>query len=158
MNMIRTRVSESDQSRRAGGDRRHQAFKSTVYSLVKGRRISARRSEESKVGFYTDRYDLSSVLLVVFITLLSALDAFFTLNILALGGEEVNPFMAKLLEFDQQTFVIIKLIVTVFCLIIALIHINFNLFRRFSMRSILLTLVMFYLGLIGYELALLSGV
>lgn len=48
------------------------------------------------------------------------MNAFFTLNILAKGGEELNIFMAVLIEDDITKFVGIKLTLT------ALTFITFN--------------------------------
>ncbi len=137
-------------------DRRQQHFKSMLFSLHNGRRISARRQIEAKQGFYTDQYEKWVGYSVIAITLLSLLDAFLTLNILERGGIEVNPFMSALLEMDTSVFLVGKFIITVVCLLFALVHINFHVLRVLPMKYMLAGITGFYALLICYELFLLS--
>ena len=90
------------------------------------------------------------------IILLSAFDAFFTLNILERGGIEVNPFMLHLLAYDTQIFLIAKMGITITCVLFALVHINFQILRIFSVKLVLKCILAFYVILIGYELFLLT--
>jgi hypothetical protein len=84
------------------------------------------------------------------------LDAFFTLNILARGGVEVNPFMSALLAYDTTAFMVAKMLITVTGLLIVLIHINFQILKIFSMKAMLVSILAGYGLLIGYELFLLT--
>lgn len=65
---------------------------------------------------------------------LSAADAILTLEILARGGTEVNPLMALLLDISDSAFILGKLAITVVCLFIALVHINFRILKVFPMQ------------------------
>ena len=137
-------------------DRRQRHFKSLLFSLHNGRRMNARRQIEAKQGFYTDHYEKWVGCNVIAITLLSLLDAFLTLNILERGGIEVNPFMSALLDVDISVFLVGKFIITVVCLLFALVHINFHVLRILPMKYMLAGITGFYVMLIGYELFLLT--
>ena len=137
-------------------DRRNLSFKSFLFSFYKGQRVKARRQVELEQGYYIDVYEKWVGLNALAIILLSAFDAFFTLNILDRGGVEVNPFMLALLEQGTQTFLIVKMGVTITCVFFALVHINFYILRIFSMKFILKSILAFYAILIGYEMFLLT--
>ena len=119
---------------------------------VDDRRDSAKRSSPA----YVDRYSWRVVLCVVGIMILSALDAFFTLNILAKGGEELNIFMAILIEDSTAKFVGIKLALTAFALLLLTIHHNVKLIARIRVRHLQYLILTGYATLIGYELHLLE--
>lgn len=105
---------------------------------------------------YIDMYEKWVGLNVLAIIFLSAFDAFFTLKILERGGIEVNPFMLSLLAYDTQIFVIGKMGITITCVLFALVHINFHIFRVFPVKLILKSISVFYFILIGYEMFLLT--
>ena len=77
------------------------------YTLFGGRRRSVRRDYEQE-GSFVDRYTLSMVLAIVWITLMNIGDSFFTLTHLQAGGIELNPVAAALLESGRSGFVIWK--------------------------------------------------
>lgn len=132
-------------------DRRKTNFKTFIYSTFKGKRASARREEEATKPFYTDLYEKKVGLLILLIACLSTLDSFLTLIILDSGGEEINPLMAYLLDFGNNVFLSGKYLITVFCLVFALIHINFKVLFFFPMMNVLISLLVFYSSLIIYE-------
>ena len=139
-------------------DRRIPSFKSFLYSLHNGRRIKARRQQEVAIPYYTDLYEFWVGLNVIFIISLSALDSFFTLQILERGGIEINPFMQTLLEINNTAFIIGKMSITAICVIFVLVHIKFKILRLIPISSFLISLTGFYLLLISYEIALLSTI
>ena len=138
-------------------DRRKKSVKSFLWSLSKGRRVKARRSEEA-TDFYTDVYDIRAGLNVIAISLFSALDAFLTLQILERGGKEVNPVMLSLLEINNRTFVAGKMAITSAGLLFILVHINFKALKIIPIRLILNAITTLYLFLVGYELFLLLNI
>ena len=139
-------------------DRRNQSVKAFFYSLYKGRRSKARRQYETDRPFYTDIYETRVGLNVITIVCLSALDSFFTLQILERGGIEINPIMLSLLEINSTAFIVGKMAITSICLLFVLVHINFKILRLFPMRSFLFSIASFYVLLIGYEITLLSTI
>ena len=142
--------------KRGSRNRRTRYFNSFLYSMNKGTRVRARREYEGDQGYYIDSYEKRNGMYVIAITLLSVLDAFFTLNILARGGVEVNPFMSALLAYDTTAFMVAKMLITVTGLLIVLIHINFQILKIFSMKAMLVSILVGYGLLIGYELFLLT--
>lgn len=122
-----------------------------------GRRVDDRRDSKKRSSpAYVDRYSWRVVLCVIGIMILSTLDAFFTLNILAKGGEELNIFMAVLIEDNTTKFLGIKLALTAFGLLLLTIHQNVKLIARIRVRHIQYMILTGYATLIGYELHLLE--
>ena len=125
--------------------------------IKSGQRMSDRReSKKRSCAAYVDRYSWRVVLCVIGIMILSAMDAFFTLNILAKGGEELNIFMAILIEDNITKFISIKLALTGLALLLLTIHHNVKLIARFRVRHLQYMILMGYTSLIGYELHLLE--
>lgn len=121
-----------------------------------GQRMADRRDKKRSSAAYVDLYSGRLVLCVIGIMLLSTMDAFFTLNILANGGEELNVFMAVLIEDNVAKFVGIKLALTALALILLTIHHNVKLTERFRVRHLKYLILTGYATLIAYELHLLK--
>ncbi|MDP1614244.1 MAG: DUF5658 family protein [Methylococcales bacterium] len=121
-----------------------------------GRRLSERRIPEKGKPEYVDRYSGHLMLCTVAILLLGVLDAFFTLNILARGGEELNWVMAQLIEDSTQKFISFKLALTSMALILLVIHHNVRLTGKIRVWHIKYLILSGYTVLIGYELYLLK--
>ncbi|SFM24711.1 hypothetical protein SAMN05421863_10195 [Nitrosomonas communis] len=122
--------------------------------IKKGRRINKRRSGAGTA--YVDSYAPHLVLCTIAIILLSAMDALFTLNILARGGIELNTFIAILIEDSTEKFVHFKLALTSLALIFLIIHHNYQLIAKLQVKHLLYLILFGYITLIGYELALLT--
>lgn len=121
-----------------------------------GRRHGERRVATRGRPDYVDRYAGNLVLCAVAILLLSTLDAYLTLNILASGGEELNWFMAVLIEESAGKFVACKLALTALAIVLLAIHHNVRLTGKIHVRHIKYTVLASYSALIGYELYLLE--
>jgi len=120
-----------------------------------GKRAGERRTGRGKPG-YVDYYAGHLMLCTIAILCLSALDAFLTLNILTNGGEELNWFMAVLIEDSIDKFVGFKLALTSMALILLVIHHNVQLTRNIRVRHVKYVILCCYSILIGYELHLLE--
>ncbi|PIE22097.1 MAG: hypothetical protein CSA62_14065 [Planctomycetota bacterium] len=89
---------------RSGLDRRRRATPMfSRYTFFGGRRRSARRSTEAS-GF-VDAYGQLLFLVMVLIVALNALDAYFTMLYLGLGGEELNPLAQLLIDIGPVAFI-----------------------------------------------------
>lgn len=141
--------------RRNRPERRRTGFTSMFYALVSSRRRDPRRDDEP-VAYYTDWYSVPLFLLAVGIVLLCVADAFFTLQLISLGGSELNPFMAYLLDKGLYFFVGIKMALTVAAIIVLVMHQRFAFFRSIRAFHILLLTFLAYAVLIVYELTLLG--
>ena len=102
--------------------RKNMPFFCPFHLGIKAGGRKAERRELRGKPVYVDSYPGRLVLCTSLILLLSALDAFLTLNILANGGEELNWFMAMLLEDSVEKFVGFKLALTAMALILLAIH------------------------------------
>lgn len=120
-----------------------------------GKRKSERRGIRGK-PVYVDSYPARLVLCTGLILLLSALDAFLTLNILANGGKELNWFMAILLEDSVEKFVGFKIALTAMALILLVIHHDVQIMKNFRVRYFKYLILSGYSVLIGYEIYLLD--
>ncbi|MDH5218910.1 MAG: DUF5658 family protein [Gammaproteobacteria bacterium] len=147
---------EQDSCRRDEGDRRQDHRKALLYSTFKRRRRGPRRDEDLRRGHYVDIHEPGIVVLTLGIVLLCVADAFFTLNIIARGGEELNPFMRSLLDRNVLLFFSVKFTITSLCLVFTIVHKHFRVFRMISGYHILYSVFICYASLIYYEMYLLN--
>lgn len=126
------------------------------FGIKMGRRSGERRGSARGKTVYVDRYAGSLLFCAVAILCLSALDGCLTLNILINGGEEINWFMAALIEESVEKFVAIKLALTAMALIFLVIHHNVRLTQSLRVRHLKYMILGGYGALIGYEWYLLE--
>lgn len=75
------------------------------------------------------------------------------------GGSEVNPFMNWLLQISVSAFIGVKMLLTAIPAVILVATGNLKVFGgRFRARSVLAAATGLYVGLIIYELGLLSTI
>ncbi|MDR4515360.1 DUF5658 family protein [Nitrosomonas sp.] len=122
-----------------------------------GRRMNERRSGAVRWNAaYVDRYANHIMFCVIAILLFSVGDAIFTLKILAQGGEELNWFMAILIDQSINKFVAVKMALTALALIMLVIHHNVRIVYTIRVRHVKYAILVGYSVLIGYELYLLN--
>ena len=133
-----------------GQDRRHRATpRFSRYSLWGGQRRDVRRDEEQE-GAFVDLYSPLLLALLAWVALMNSADSFFTLYHLQVGGIELNPFAAALLETGRFGFVFAKSALISLALLVLCLHKNFYL-ARIGLGTSLAT----YTALVGYHLWLL---
>ena len=142
-------------NRREQSDRRHRPT-SPLHgvSLWRGRRGAGRRYGEQK-GRYVDRYASHYRFLVAGVMAFSALDAHFTLKLLSLGSEELNPVMAWLLGFGTEIFLYVKLVLTALGVAVLVLHTPFLWLRAIPVRSLLYVVCAVYGAMVSYQAGLL---
>jgi hypothetical protein len=138
-------------------DRRTQTLQSIVYGALQPRRQTNRRPRDNQV-YVLDWHDSGLFLLAMSIVVMSCMDAWFTLQLLSIGGEEVNWFMAVLLDNDVSTFLAIKYAVTGAGVIVLVALARFRLGGLLPVRRVLEALVATYACLLIYEVYLLVEV
>jgi hypothetical protein len=136
--------------RRRNSDRRKFPTRPFTKFILKGKRKHARRVEEDQ-NYYVDRYDAKYLALVLSIVVLCVFDAYFTLKIIHIGGQELNPLMIKFLDKFPEISLLMKYLVTVISLIILLIHKNFILFGKIKAYFFLYVIFSLYFLLVLYE-------
>ena len=148
------------EERRARPDRRQQRSSPlSLRTLTGRRRAPRRRSDEcTRRGHYVDHYPPHLLAITLLTFLLCIADAFFTLNLLRGGAEEVNLFMDLLISEDTHLFLGIKFLLTCLGLLLLLAHTPFRIFGALPIRYLLYTVFMMYVVLIFYELTLLPVV
>ena len=139
-------------------DRRQARFHSLAYgAIVHGRRRGPRRRNDLQ-AYYVDWYDERLFIASIGIFLLCCIDAFVTLVLLGVGGEEVNPFMAALLEHSVGTFVYTKLTITGLGLVFLVVHANFWIAGTVRVSHLLYAILGGYVTLFVYQLTMLASV
>ena len=89
---------------------------------------------------------------------LCTLDAILTLQILSMGGKEINAFMATLIHTDVKLFAWSKITLTAFGSVVLVAYNHLTVFRSFNVGHILLILLLGYFILIAYECYLLAEI
>ncbi|MGI9292133.1 MAG: DUF5658 family protein [Gammaproteobacteria bacterium] len=135
-------------------ERRQQTLISILYGACRPRRSYNRRVEDDQF-FIPDLHDTGLFLLGLGIILMSALDAFFTLNIIAAGGEELNLAMKVLLEMDTQTFLLVKYWVTSLSVVCLIAMSRMKFMGMLKVRNIIYAVAGMYGCLMIYEVYLL---
>lgn len=97
--------------RRVVADRRARPTSCWSALRLRGRRRGFRRAGEGRHG-YVDCPTPYMALLVLWVTLSSACDAFLTLLYISNGGAEANPLMAWVLAYGSTMFVGLKMSMT----------------------------------------------
>jgi len=114
------------------------------------------RRREDRLGFLVQWHDSRFLYLALGVLILSAMDAVLTLNILSLGGVEVNPVMDYLIHTDIQLFVGVKMALTGAALVVLVAQAQFRFLNRWRVEWLLRALLPAYLCLITYEVALIT--
>jgi len=115
-----------------------------------GRRVGDRRHA------ITDRVEPAVAFLAIALMVMSLLDSVFTLTIIANGGRELNPVMDAFLRHSVALFTSTKMLMTAIPAVILVATANLLVFGKIRARSLLAAAVGLYIGLMFYELMLLS--
>ncbi len=147
-------------SRRLKRDRRvkpsllHFNLKSLNGRRAHPRRVMERHYYRGRVGYFTDVYQREIGLLGVLLVVLSCVDAFMTLRVLQLGAIEINPLMDGLIKGDIESFVGLKVALTIFSVLLFVRYSNFRLVGGIKVINIMRVTCVGYGALVIYELAL----
>jgi len=136
--------------KRAIPDRRRLPTKPFSRYSLKGRRMKSRRQGE-EANYYVDRYETKYFAVVCAVLLLCVFDAYLTLKILHLGGNELNPLMLIFIDRKPALAMIAKYLGTAACIVIILIHENFIVFGGLKVRYFLYVVFFIYCALVSYE-------
>lgn len=143
--------------REPGRERRTYTFRTLRCCVVQPRRMQARRTADRRFPML-DRFESGMLALSVALVGLSIVDASFTLMLLSAGGSEVNPFMNWMLGFGVFPFAAVKMALTAVPAVLLVATGNLPVFGILRARSVLAAFVGMYIGLIIYEIGLLSQI
>ncbi len=141
--------------RRHSSDRRRHSVWSFLYGGLRPRRRSGRRvGDEHRI--FLDWHEPRVLYLALAILLMSCADALFTLNLLAVGGEELNAFMRALLSQGVRWFLWAKIGLTAFGIIVLVIAARRLVLGRWPVVWMIRLFFVGYVALIGWEIYLLG--
>jgi len=145
-------------NRRAGPDRRKDRLRAFFCSFFMDRRHGPRRSDDKIQDCYVDAHEPHYFYVVILTLGLCLVDIFFTFVIISQGGEEINPFVAWLMENSSPgLFIGIKFFLTAAGLIFLLAHKHFRVMWLNS-AQLLYIILSTYVVLIIYQLLLLNRI
>ncbi len=96
--------------RRASERRSHSVWSFTYGSFRPRRRLGRRDGDDERI--YLDWHEPRVLYLVLAILLMCCADALFTLNLMAIGAQEMNALMGALIAQDVERFLVVKIGVT----------------------------------------------
>jgi len=137
--------------RRLQSNRRHFSWLTVFFGFVRSRRRSVRRLGEVEPVF-TDYHPPWLFFMATGIILLSSLDAFFTLQLLARGAIEINPVMAAAIDMGASTFAVTKMLLTSVA-VLALVYLSRAMFMKRIRTGLFLSFFFScYVVLVCYEI------
>jgi hypothetical protein len=137
---------------RASVDRRATTWRTIVFSLLRGRRHRARRVDDPHT-MLLDAHEPSVFFFGITLMVLCVADAFFTLQMLATGAAELNPFMRRLIEWNVTGFVLIKFALTAIGIILLVFASRAVVWCGIRVHALLIVHVAIYACLVCYEIA-----
>jgi Domain of unknown function (DUF5658) len=143
-------VAPTTAERRAAAERRTRTLHALLHGSLKPRRRDARRKWDmgfAAVDWHQSRWFAVALLIVI----LSCVDAFFTLTLLANGAYEANPVMATLLNGSPRWFALGKIGMTSIGVILLTVVARTRAFRRIPVGAVLYCVLLGYATLVAYE-------
>ena len=138
-------------------ERRKQNLGSIIYGSFRPRRRDNRRLADDQI-MLIDWYDTPLFCIAMGIVIMSCMDALFTLNLLALGAEELNLAMKVLLDMDTGSFLLGKYCATAVGVVFLVALSRFRMGGVLPVRRLLEVICIGYGMLMIYELYLLVAV
>lgn len=151
----RARLSHSELERRSEPDRRVNVLRALLYGGVHPRRHGPRRRGEQRLGA-VDWHHPWWLAIGLLIVALSCLDAALTLLLIARGAYEVNPLLAPLVRRSGSAFVLLKVALTGGGIVCLTLLSRRKVFGWLPVKLILYAVLLAYIVLIAYELAMLG--
>jgi hypothetical protein len=148
-------ASDSLEERRLDNrDRRRMSVKSLLHGGLRPRRRQHRRDYNEQYHVI-DLHDSELMWLALGIVVMSCMDALFTLNLLAVGAEEINILMRSLINADINRFLVVKIGATSISVITLVAASEYRVLGRVPVRFLLRGLFLIYFSLLVYEIVLL---
>jgi hypothetical protein len=139
-----------------GSDRRRVPTSPWAAFRPNGRRAEHRRIEDRRKPYFVDRFNRRILGWIFALLIFTTVDGVFTLLLLERNFHEANPAMRLLLRHSAASFLLGKYALTAGCIPVFLIFRNFHfLHRRIRVSSLIPTLVVMYVALVSYQVAML---
>ena len=130
-------------------DRRQLSWRTFLQGSIPPRRRTNRRGDGAE-GLL-DWHEPHLLFLAIMILLMSVVDAFLTLTLIAHGAEEANPIMAYLLERTPRLFAAGKMALTGAAIVVLVALARERLFRVIRCSAIIHWCMLGYVALLIYE-------
>ena len=143
--------------KRNGPDRRKRKIPPLKYLLFGGRRKTIRRKEDEQGLVILDTHGPGIFALAVLILILTIIDGFITLHLMALGAREMNPIMSYLIDLNPYTYFFAKCVLTIIGLIFLIILRNYrSILFGVHLSKLFPAIALVFIAVIFYQLYLLS--
>jgi hypothetical protein len=122
------------------------------YTFLGRRKMFRRKSDQEKAG-YLDRYSPILFFLLALILGLNVLDSLFTMILLDVGGQELNPFVRSFIELHGDMFWTWRFVIVLVALILLYLHRGFVQVRRviIAIGLVYMTILIYQMYLILYH-------
>jgi len=140
-----------EKDRRVLTDRRRKPTPRWSWYTFFGRRATFRRKSDQEKGGYVDRYSHIMFFILVLILGLNILDSLFTMMIIDLGGQELNPLVGSFIELHGDMFWIWRFVIASIALIFLYLHRGFLFVRR-----VIIGIGLLYIVIVSYQMYLIS--
>jgi len=120
------------------------------YTLI-GRRRKARRQDEAN-NYYVDKFDSRYLIMVGLVMIFCILDYSLSFKIFEKGGAELNVLMATFMANGRILLLLVKLCLTLICLVFILLHKNFKVFGLIKAHVLIYYVFSVYFVLVLYEI------
>lgn len=145
-----TQPVEDIQQNRVMSDRRDFSWRTVISGFFRSRRRDSRRGTEAE-PLYTDWHHPWLFFLATGTMLLSAIDAFFTLQLLGRGAVEINPIMDAIIGQGAVAFAGSKMLLTGTGILTLVFLARWKFFNLIRTGLLLTAFFSVYLCLICYE-------
>jgi hypothetical protein len=142
--------------RRLRIERRRSVFHALWRGNFERRRVAPRRNAE-RHAVVTDWFHPQWLAVAMLIMLLCSADALLTLTLISHGADEINPFMAPLVDGSGEAFAAGKFGLTAVGVVLLTLLARLQFFGR-TVGVVLYLVLGLYLVLVGYELFLLRNI
>lgn len=139
-------------NRRASERRTHSAWSFTYGSFRPRRRNGRRDGDHERI--YLDWHEPRVLYLVLAIVLMCCADALFTLNLMAIGAEEMNVLMGALIAQDVERFLAVKIGVTCVSVVLLAVAARRQFLVVIPVFRVLQLFCAGYFALIAWELSM----
>lgn len=139
---------------RSVADRRQFSWRTVLFGFLRSRRRANRRASDP-APLFVDWHHPWLMFLAIGIMLLSSLDAFLTLQLIARGAVEVNPVMLAAMGGGTQAFATSKMLLTGTGVLALVFMAHSRLFNCIRASLTLTGFFGFYCCLVCYEFVLL---
>ena len=138
-----------EKDRRVLADRRRRPTPRWSWYTFFGQRTTFRRKLDQEKQGYVDRYSHILFFLLVLILGLNILDSLFTMMIIDLGGQELNPLVRVFIEVHGDMFWIWRFAIASIALTLLYLHRGFIFVRR-----VIIAIGLIYIVIVAYQMYL----